>query len=106
MEKKNFYKMALGIIILVSWVILLSGILHFPAIIWGLLVIITLLFYFGITRNRFRRRKAAPAVLDDMENYMERRAEKKLGKNENDDSLEEQDEKLDDFEDDIKIIKE
>lgn len=94
-----------GITILVSWIILISGIINAPSFIWILLLIITFIFYIGSTRHVSKSRKSPNEVIEDMEDYMERKAEERLGKTKNDESSKKQEENEYDFDDDIKIIK-
>lgn len=105
MDRRTKVKVIAGITILVVWIILVSGITRAPAFIWFLLIIITFIFYIGATSSRFKRRKSSKAVMEDMEDYMRRKAEERLGETKNKNSSEEQDEEEYDFEDDIKVIK-
>lgn len=106
MKRKKSYKVLIGIILFIMWIILLSGIIHFPPFIWFLLVIITFVFYIGSTGPLFRGKRSPKDSIEEMEDYMERKAEEQLGKTENEESSEDQDEEEYEFDDDIKIIKE
>jgi|GEM_PF-6326277 len=105
MEKKNFCKILLGIIILISWMVLFFGITYIPAFIWILLVIITFVFYIGVSKYTFRRRQSTMDVIRDMEDYMEKKAEEQLGEKVNTESQKDEDEEKYEFDDDIEIIK-
>jgi len=105
MEKEKFYKIVIGIIILICWIILLSGIINLPAFIWFFLIIVTFIFYIGATNYTLRSRKKTEYVVSDMEDYIERRTAESLGKTDDNNSSDEQDENEYDFGDDIKIIK-
>lgn len=106
MERKKLYKILLLIIIILSWVLLFSGLITVPPFIWLVLVMVTFLFYIGVANYAIRGRQGAALqeVVNDMEGYMERRAQERLREPENDESLDEDD--LDeDLGEDIKIIK-
>lgn len=105
MDRRTKVKMIIGLIIVISWIVLISGIIHLPAFIWFLLIIITFIFYIGSTGYKFRRKKSPEDIFEDMEEYMERKTEKRLGKPENSESQEEEDKEEYEFDDDIMIIK-
>lgn len=102
MNRKQKAKLIVGIIILACWIILISGIIHQPPLIWLLLIVITFIFYVGFSSQTFRRKKTSKDVIEDMEDYMERKAKERLGESENKDSSKENKYEVDD---DIKIIK-
>lgn len=104
MEKRKSYKITFGLIILIVWVLLLTGLLMLPAWAWLILAAATVIFYFSSTQRSQKRSRFLGDVIEDMDEYMERRAEERLGKpDEQENSEEEKDEY--DFDDDIKIIK-
>lgn len=105
MDRRTQAKLLGGITILVSWIILISGIINAPSFIWLSLIIITFIFYIGSTRHVSKSRKSPNEVIEDMEDYMERKAEERLGEAENDKSSKKQEESEYDFGDDIEIIK-
>ncbi len=107
MEKTTKLMIITGIIIF-GWAVLITGIIEAPAFVWLIFAIITIIFYIAATGHTFRRRRdSLEDVMDDMETYMERRAESELGEGEKENSSEEQeDEDEYDFGDDIKVIKE
>lgn len=104
MERKTKLKI-FAVLIILAWIISISGIIKVPALIWLLLIIVTFLFYLSITKDTFRRKGSLEDVVDDMEEYMERKAEKNLGESEEQETSDEEKEEYD-FGDDIEIIKE
>lgn len=74
MKKKPKVKLT-GIIILVTaWAILLTGIVKASILIWLILLFITIIFYFAITKRPYTRKRDINVVLNDMDEYMERKA--------------------------------
>ncbi len=98
MRKK--VKLITGLILILIWIIIIFGIVPTPNFIWALMLIITFLFYIVAIGPTFRRRKSTRDVINDMEDYMERKTDEQFGSNEEKEADEEHD-----FEDDIKIIK-
>lgn len=104
MEKKKFCKIITGLAILIAWIILLTGLFVPSVFVWLLLIIITAIFYLSITKRSYRRRKSIQDVVADMDDYMERKAEERLGKAEKQEKSEDEEDRYD-FDDDIEIIK-
>ncbi len=104
MEKRTSYKIIIGLIILGGWVLLLTGILRVPAWVWFIYVGITLIFYLTSTKSRIKKSRTIKGTIDDMEDYMERKAEERFGKSDDEEKSEEEEEEYD-FGDDIEIIK-
>ncbi len=98
MRKK--VKLITGLILVLIWIIIIFAIIPTPSFIWALMLIITFLFYIAVSDPTFRRRKSTRDVINDMEDYMERKTDEQFGSNEEKEADEEHD-----FEDDIKIIK-
>jgi len=103
MEKRTSYKIIIGLIIMGGWVLLLTGILRVPAWVWFIYVGITLIFYLTSTKSRIKKSRTVKGTIEDMEDYIDRKAEERYGKNEEERSEEEEEEY--DFGDDIEIIK-
>jgi len=99
-EKIKSKKGILGLIIIITWVLILSGILRIPDSIWLILVIISIISYLAISGRSFRRDRSLDSVIKDMDEYMERKAEEQFSEDEEKEFEEEYN-----FEDDIKIIK-
>ncbi len=106
MEKRTKVYIIAGIIIL-AWMILILGIIEAPAFVWLALVIVSFVFYLSATGYQFRRRGSLEEVMDDMEDYMESKAEEtEMKELEGDPSKKtESEEEEYDFGDDIEIIK-
>lgn len=102
MEKKKSYKLIIGVCIIVVWILVLTGILRVPAFIWLFLIIISIIFYLTFTKTSLTRSKSLNNVIEDMDDYMERKAEEKLGSDKEEKDSEEDEY---DFDDDIEIIK-
>lgn len=102
MQKENYYKIIIGILLIFSWIILLFGVIRVQPFVWILLVIITAIFYLALTRDSYRRKKSMRDVVSDMDDYMERKAEERLG---NKDLSDEKNSEEYNCDDDIKIIK-
>jgi len=104
MEKRKSYKIIIGLIILGVWVLLLTGILRVPAWVWFIYVGITLIFYLTSTKSQIKKSRTIKGTIKDMEDYMERKAEERLGKSEENEKSENEEDEYD-FGDDIKVIK-
>lgn len=102
MERKKFYKISIVLLIIIFWGLLISGIFRIPVFGWLILTMITFIFYLVITGYTFQRRGSLKNVVNDMENHMERKAEERLGKDEEEKDSEKEEY---DFGDDIEIIK-
>lgn len=106
MDRRTKVKVIGGITLLVSWLLLISGIIKTPPFIWFLLIIITFIFYIGSTSHSSKSRKSPEELIEDMEDYIERKAEERLGESENGDSQKKKDREDEyDLGDDIEIIK-
>lgn len=105
-----------GLILLIAmWVVVLSGAIPLPPYSWLVLTGITVIMYFVFTREHTYRKGNIEEVMEDMEDYMERKAENteiELEGVEREKSVDEEKEdekekeKKYDFGDDVKIIKE
>ena len=112
------WKITVLVILIVMWIILLLGIIPLPPYSWLVLTGFTLIMYFVLTREYTTRKGNLEEVIDDMEQYMEKKAENteielKGVEREEVTSDEEKEDKEDkekeqkyDFGDDVKIIKE
>ncbi len=106
-----------GLLIAAGWIIIFSGILGLPIYAWLFMAFVTMIYYFFLTSGKswmYRDKGSIEDIVNDMEDYMERRAEqteiKELKKAESQDNTndknndtEEKDEY--DFGDDVEIIK-
>lgn len=102
MERKKFYNILVGILILIGWFIFMLRLIILPAFVWVLLALFSLLYiHFNFTPKEYDIKKGSTEeVIQDLEEYMERKADEKFG---SDDEEETEDEY--DFDEDIKIIK-
>ncbi|MFW6176282.1 MAG: hypothetical protein ACOC40_01140 [Thermoplasmatota archaeon] len=104
------------IILIIMWIVALSGLIPMPSYSWLVLTVITLLVYFVLTRDHSYRKGDMEEVVQDMEDYMEGKAENteiefegvESGEKTADEDKEDKKEKKQkyDFGDDVKIIKE
>lgn len=94
------------------WIVALSGLIPMPSYSWLVLTVITLIVYFVLTRYHSYRKGDMEEVVQDMEDYMERKAEdteiefEGVERGEATSNEEKEEEQKYDFGDDVKIIKE
>lgn len=74
MEINLKYKIIGIIAFFVVWLILLTGVIKVSALIWMVLIIIIFLFYFAISRKYYRRKGSLEGVVDNMDDYIKRKA--------------------------------
>lgn len=73
--EKTKWKIVIGIMIFSSWLLLISGVIKVPALVWLGLGVITILFYLSLTGRSLFRKGSTEEVIEEMEGYMERKAE-------------------------------
>ena len=75
MEKKSRVKLTGTIIIIVGWIVLLTGIIKAPLSIWMILLFVSIIFYIAVTKRTYKRKRNIKKVIEDMDEYMEKKAE-------------------------------
>jgi len=75
MKKRSKIKLIGTMIIIAAWVVLITGIIKAPPSIWMILLFVSIIFYIAVTKRTYKRKRNIKKVIEDMDEYMEKKAE-------------------------------